>query len=37
MGESKMSLDLIEKIVIVISIIVIITASFFLIGYITVN
>jgi len=32
-----MSLDLIEKIVIVISIIVIITASFFLIGYITVN
>lgn len=32
-----MSLDLIEKIVIVISIIVIITASFFLIGYIAVN
>lgn len=32
-----MNLDLIEKIVIVISIIVIITASFFLIGYITVN
>jgi hypothetical protein len=32
-----MNLDLIEKIVIVISIIVIITASFFLIGYIAVN